>query len=132
MTSGAMVIRLAAPADRDAVLALVRPVIREGTTYTLDPQLDDAAILTYWLGGDRQTFVAEIDGIISGTNYLRANQPGGGAHVCNCHYITACAARGRGVARAMAEHSIELARSQSYRAMQFNFVVSANQSAVRL
>jgi ribosomal protein S18 acetylase RimI-like enzyme len=32
----------------------------------------------------------------------------------------------------MAEHSLELARSQGFRAMQFNFVVSTNERAVRL
>ena len=32
----------------------------------------------------------------------------------------------------MCEHSLEYARSRGYRAMQFNFVVSTNDRAVRL
>jgi len=52
--------------------------------------------------------------------------------VANCGYITDPAVAGKGVARRMAEHSIELARSQGFRAMQFNFVVSTNERAVRL
>jgi len=32
----------------------------------------------------------------------------------------------------MCEHSIEYARSKGYRAMQFNFVVTTNERAVRL
>jgi GNAT superfamily N-acetyltransferase len=42
-----------------------------------------------------------------GTYYLRANAGGGGAHVCNCGYITAGDARGQGVARAMLDHSLD-------------------------
>ena len=39
---------------------------------------------------------------------------------------------GRGVARAMCEHSLARARERGFRAMQFNFVVSTNVRAVRL
>ena len=40
--------------------------------------------------------------------------------------------RGRGIARRMAEHSLEAARARGFLAMQFNFVVSSNESAVHL
>jgi ribosomal protein S18 acetylase RimI-like enzyme len=63
---------------------------------------------------------------------MRPNQAGGGRHVCNCGYMTHASATGRGVARRMCEHSLEHARSRGYRAMQFNFVVSTNERAVRL
>ncbi len=128
----AMHIRPAMPADRDAIAAIILPVIRDGTTYTLDRQMSEAEALAYWLGPDKATFVAENDGAIVGTYYLRANQAGGGAHVCNCGYMTAAAATGRGVARAMCMHSLAEARQRGYRAMQFNFVVSTNDRAVRL
>jgi ribosomal protein S18 acetylase RimI-like enzyme len=42
------------------------------------------------------------------------------------------AAVGRGVARTMCQHSLTHARERGYRAMQFNFVVSTNERAVRL
>lgn len=88
--------------------------------------------ITYWTGLDRETFVAEEDGIALGTYYLRANQLGGGAHVANCGYITASEAAGRGVARRMCEHSLDHARDAGFRAMQFNFVVGCNEQAVGL
>jgi ribosomal protein S18 acetylase RimI-like enzyme len=47
-----------------------------------------------------------------------------------CGYITAEAARGRGVARAMLRHSLETAREMGFRAMQYNFVVATNQRAI--
>jgi ribosomal protein S18 acetylase RimI-like enzyme len=88
--------------------------------------------LQYWLGDDRETFVAEENGAIVGTYYIRPNQAGGGKHVCNCGYMTSAIATGRGVARAMCTHSLGYAQDLGYHAMQFNFVVSHNVRAVAL
>lgn len=125
-------IRAARPADAAAIWRIIGPTIRAGETYALAADLGEAEALAYWLGRDRETFVAEQDGAIVGTYYLRANQAGGGRHVCNCGYMTSAAATGRGVARAMCLHSLDHARRQGYRAMQFNFVVSTNVRAVAL
>jgi ribosomal protein S18 acetylase RimI-like enzyme len=76
--------------------------------------------------------VAEEDGNVLGTYYLRGNQRGGGSHVCTCGYMTADRATGRGIARTMYLHSKEQARQSGFRAMQFNFVVSTNERAVKL
>jgi ribosomal protein S18 acetylase RimI-like enzyme len=73
-----------------------------------------------------------LNGEILGTYYLRPNQTGGGAHVANCGYVTAQNATGRGIARAMAEHSLGYAKSLGFTAMQFNFVISTNTSAIHL
>ena len=91
-----------------------------------------AASLAYWFGPTHEVFVAETMACILGTYYLMANQAGGGAHVANCGYMTAPAAQGKGVARAMCEHSLVRARERGFRAMQFNHVVSTNTRAVAL
>lgn len=127
-----MLIRPAKPVDADAIWSIIGPIIRAGETYTLDRDLTREQALAYWLGPDKETFVAEEEGRILGTYYLRANQGGGGRHVCNCGYMTAPEAAGRGVARTMHEHSLEHARQRGFRAMQFNFVVSTNERAARL
>jgi len=126
------VIRPAAPEDGAAVWAILEPVIRAGATYALDRDMPRDAALAYWLGQDRVSFVAEINGQVLGTYYLRANQAGGGAHVANCGYATHTDAQGRGIARAMAEHSFGEARARGFRAMQYNFVLANNVVAVRL
>lgn len=108
------------------------PVIRAGETYALDSDMSESDALAYWTSEEKQTWVAVDGGVVVGTYYLRANQPGGGRHVCNCGYMTHPRARGRGVARAMCQHSLGLATELGYQAMQFNFVVSSNESAVRL
>jgi ribosomal protein S18 acetylase RimI-like enzyme len=127
-----MQIRKAQASDAPAILEIIMPVIREAATYTLDPHLSEAAALAYWLNPDKDTFVAEEENVIVGTYFIRANQGGGGAHVCNCGYMTRTSSIGRGVARSMCQHSLAYARQRGYRAMQFNFVVSTNERAVRL
>ncbi|KKB12045.1 acetyltransferase [Devosia geojensis] len=125
-------IRPAAEADRPAVLAIVAPVLKAGETYAMPTDLTDDEVLAYWFGPAHETFVAEDDGVVLGTFYLKANQQGPGAHVANCGYMTAEAARGRGIARAMCEFSLQRARERGFRAMQFNHVVSTNTRAVKL
>lgn len=125
-------IRKATSADATAVASIIMPVIRDGTTYALDNDMSEADAIAYWLAPDKHTFVLEEDGEILGTYYLRANQAGGGRHVCNCGYMTGANATGRGVARRMCEHSQEFAKSLGFKAMQFNFVISSNERAVKL
>jgi ribosomal protein S18 acetylase RimI-like enzyme len=127
-----MHIRPARSDDAPAIWRTIGPTIRAGETYTLDRDMSEADALAYWLGGDREAFVAEEDGEIIGTYYIRPNQAGGGRHICNCGYMTSAAATGRGVARAMCQHSLKYVAQRGYRGMQFNFVVSTNVRAVAL
>ena len=129
---GELVIRRAEASDAADIAAIILPTIRAGETYTLDPEMSREDALAYWMAADKETFVAEEDGVILGTYYLRANQAGNGSHVCNCGYMTGATATGRGIARRMCEHSLKHARAHGYRAMQFNFVVSSNTRAVGL
>jgi ribosomal protein S18 acetylase RimI-like enzyme len=129
----ALIVRSARSEDRDALWAILEPVIRAGETYPLSRDLDCEAALAYWLAPVHHVFVAADDaGKILGTYFLQANQQGGGSHVANCGYMTAPHAVGRGVASAMCAHSLEEAARRGFRAMQFNFVVSTNAAAVRL
>ncbi len=131
-TMKCMHIRPACKEDAPDIWRIIGPTIRAGETYALDPDMSEAAALAYWMGSDRETFVAVEKDEIVGTYYIRPNQAGGGKHICNCGYMTSAAAMGRGVARAMCRHSLEHARQRGYRGMQFNFVVSTNSRAVAL
>jgi len=124
-------IRPASEADHDATWEILEPIIRVGETYPLPRNIDRAGALAFWFAQGHDVFVADADQIV-GTYYLRANQPGAGSHVANCGYATAMSARGRGIGRMMCEHSLDRARALGFRAMQFNFVVSTNEGAVRL
>jgi L-amino acid N-acyltransferase YncA len=127
-----VLIRPAEVEDADAIWAIMEPIIRAGETYTLPRDMSKEAALSYWLSAEHEVFVAEEDGEIVGTYFLQTNQRGGGAHVANCGYMTVARATGRGVGRAMCAHSLDRARARGFRAMQFNFVVSTNERAVKL
>ena len=126
-----LTIRETGQGDGAAITSLVLPVFRAGETYTVAPEISAAEALAYWTAPEKTVFLCEsVDGEVLGTYYIRANAGGGGDHVCNCGYITAGAARGQGVARAMLAHSLDMARNMGFRAMQYNFVVATNTRAV--
>jgi ribosomal protein S18 acetylase RimI-like enzyme len=127
-----MLIRAAVEGDFEAIWAILEPIIRAGETYCLPRDMDEASALAYWHSAEREVFVAEQNGELVGTYFLQANQKGGGAHVANCGYVTAVPVTGRGVARAMCSHSLDRACERGFRGMQFNFVISTNERAVRL
>lgn len=118
--------------DAGEVWCILEPVLRAGDTYALPSDWNRDEALAFWCMPGHQVFVAEDQGIICGAYYLQANQKGGGSHVANCGFVTATQATGRGIARTMCAHALELAHAQGFRAMQFNFVVASNTRAVAL
>ncbi len=125
-------IRAATEGDEEQIWRLLEPVFRAGETYTVRRDISRADAWAYWHAHGHEVFVFEQNGEVLGTYFLQVNQHGGGSHVANCGYITASHATGRGIARALCEHSLEYARTRGFRAMQFNFVVSTNERAVKL
>jgi ribosomal protein S18 acetylase RimI-like enzyme len=130
--ANSITVRPAGAADHDAIWRVIEPAFRAGESYPLPRDISRDDALAYWHSPGHAVFVAEDAGEIIGTYYLRANQRGGGAHVANCGYIVAPSAMRRGVARAMAAHSLEDAKRRGFTAMQFNFVIGSNERAVRL
>jgi ribosomal protein S18 acetylase RimI-like enzyme len=118
-------------ADADAVWGILEPVFRRGDTYAVDVDVAREDGLAFWFDHARVR-VAVADGHVRGTYYLDRNQGGGGSHVANCGYAVHPDARGLGLGRAMCADSLEQARRAGFTAMQFNFVVSTNEDAIRL
>jgi ribosomal protein S18 acetylase RimI-like enzyme len=125
-------IRSATEGDFDSIWSIFHPIVARGDTYPYDPDTDKETAFRVWMKSPEMTCVAEVEGEILGTYYLKPNQPGLGSHVCNCGYMVAESARGRGIATQMCQHSQEMAREKGYKAMQFNLVVSTNEGAIRL
>jgi L-amino acid N-acyltransferase YncA len=125
-------IRKAEEADFDAIWHIFHQVVRQGDTYPFDPETTKEQAHSIWMSSEHTTYVAWIDDHVVGTYILRANQPGLGAHVANAGYMVSKDGRGKGVGKAMCEHSLEEARRLGFHAMQFNLVVSTNESAVAL
>ena len=119
--------------DWPAVWAAIAPVFRAGETYAFSPELSEEEAHNIWVEKPRATYVAvNGGGRLLGTYYIKANQPALGAHVCNCGYIVAKEAEGRGIASKMCVHSQQEAVTLGFRAMQYNLVVATNANAIHL
>ena len=124
--------RKATVSDADQIWEIIRDVIVLGDTYVFDPNSSREKMLAYWLGSDKHTYVAVLDGKIDGTFLIKDNQPDLGSHIANAAYMTASSMAGRGIGKAMGEFSLEEAKRLGYKAMQFNIVIKSNERAVRL
>jgi ribosomal protein S18 acetylase RimI-like enzyme len=126
-------IRAFNPNDWPAVWSVLEPIVRGGEAYAFARDLSEDEMRAIWVQLPAATFVAcDAKGDVLGSYFIKPNQPGLGSHVSNCGYATAAQAQGRGVASAMCEHSQQQALTMGFRAMQFNFVVTSNEGAVRL
>jgi ribosomal protein S18 acetylase RimI-like enzyme len=130
--AGGVIVRAATESDRDAIWKIFQTTIAAGDAFVFDANTSREKALGYWCAEDTATFVAEQNRNLLGSYILRANQPGLGNHVANAGFMVDPDARGLGVGRTMGEHCLDEARRRGYRAMQFNFVVSTNESAVHL
>ena len=125
-------LRQATASDSDSIWNIFHAVVASGDTYAFDPNTSREEALTYWLDSSARCYVAERDKIVVGTYILKPNQPGLGAHIANAAFMVAPSERGLGVGRTMGEHCLGEARRLGFQGMQFNFVVSTNEPAVRL
>ena len=125
-------IRPATSSDWPATWKIFRSVVRGGDTYAFSPDLDEENARRIWFSPGAEVFVAEGKARVVGTFYVKPNQPGLGSHVANAGFMVDPEIHGTGLGRAMGEYALAWAKEQGYQAMQFNFVVSSNESAVRL
>ena len=119
--------------DWPAIWRIIEPIFRAGETYPFSPDITEDEARRVWIELPSATFVAVDENFeVFGTYYIKRNQPALGAHVCNCGYIVAENARGRGLASEMCNHSQREAILLGFRSMQYNLVVSTNEGAVRI
>jgi L-amino acid N-acyltransferase YncA len=118
--------------DFDDIWPIFQQVVERGDTYMYDPEITKEDARLIWMSQVVMTYVARVGDEVVGTYILKPNQPGLGSHVANAGYMVDARHAGKGLGRAMCEHSIEQAREAGYLAMQFNAVVSTNAGAVHL
>jgi L-amino acid N-acyltransferase YncA len=119
--------------DWPAIWEIFSAVVRAGETYAFDADMDADGARSVWLERPPgQTVVAVEDGVVLGTAKMGPNRGGNGAHIGTASFMTAPAARGRGVGRALATYVVGWHRDQGFRGIQFNAVVETNTAAVAL
>lgn len=127
-----MDVREAEENDFDEIWPIFHEVASAGDTYAYPQNTSKEEAKRLWMQLPRKTYIAEENGRVLGTYYIKTNHAGPGDHVCNCGYMVSSTARGRGLATLMCEHSQKVAIELGYKAMQFNLVAASNEGAVRL
>jgi len=123
------IIREASDTDFEEIWPIFHKIVSAGDTYAYPQNTTREEAFRLWMQLPQRTYVAEVEGQILGTYYIKTNKSGPGSHVCNCGYMVSSQARGKGLATSMCEHSQKLAVELGYKAMQFNFVAVSNDSA---
>ena len=127
-----MTIREATNNDHDGIWEIFEQVVKAGDTYAFDSDSQKEDLPRIWFAPTMKVYVAEEDGKILGSYFIKPNQPGLGAHIANCGYMVHPESRGRGLGKQLFDHSWLVAKESGYKGMQFNLVVSTNQVAVQL
>lgn len=125
-------IREAIDNDFDDIWTIFHSVVKKGDTYAFSPETTKEEAYDIWMKKPVATYAAASEGNISGTYFIKENQPGLGAHVCNSGFMVHPERQGQGIGKAMGEHALIEAVRLGFKAMQFNSVVSTNTRAVEL
>jgi ribosomal protein S18 acetylase RimI-like enzyme len=126
-----MTIELMTEADFKTFWPVFKNIVEAQETYAFEPDITCEEGIELWLRSTIATYVAK-DNEILGSYYIKKNASGPSSHISNCGYMVAPNARGKGVATKMCLHSQEKAKELGFTAMQFNSVVSTNETAINL
>ena len=127
-------IRKATLADAKQIWQILKVTNCGGNTFPFlaEKDLEEKAMMDYWLAKDKHVYVVIENEVILGSLYLKDNQPGRGSHIANAAYTVSEASRGKGIGKLMGEFSLKEAKQLGYKALQFNLVVKTNQAAIKL
>lgn len=129
-----MLIREATAKDWPAIWPFFHSIVSAGETLTYPLDLGQEEAEGWWFVPAPSRVVVAVDeaGTVLGTAKMNRNHMGNGSHIASATYLVDPARSGRGVGRALCAYSIDWARAEGYRAMQFNAVVETNIYAVKL
>ena len=135
MAENGEVFRRATQDDWSQIWPIFEAVVRAGDTYPYLPDTTEEDARGLWLSDEtvgRVTFVAERDGQIIATSYVKPNAAGLMNHIANSGWMVAPAQRRRGVGRRFGQWTLTQAQKLGFTHMQFNAVVATNTASVKL
>ena len=128
-----MIIRAAHDEDWPLIWPFFAAVVDAGETYAYPEDLTAETARPLWMERPPgHTVVAVAGGTVLGSAKMGPNRPGRGSHVATASFMVDPDRQGQGVGRALGGHSVDWARAEGFRSMQFNAVVETNTAAVML
>ncbi len=127
-----MNIRKAQISDYDGIWEIFSEVIKSEDTYVFEKNTPKKDLEKHWFAPYMHTFVLEENAKILGTYIIKPNQIGLGNHIANCSYMVHPNTQGKGIGSKLCEHSLNIAKKELYKGIQFNIVVSTNIAAISL
>ncbi|NBX04010.1 MAG: N-acetyltransferase [Alphaproteobacteria bacterium] len=121
--------------DFEEIYDIVCRALDDGDTYsyTREEMTPERTLAYFMTAVGTKCFVAETKkGELVGFSTIRPNRTGRGGHVANASFLVHHDYRGQGVGRLLSEHALKTAKKMGFKAMQFNFVVSTNKTAMAL
>jgi ribosomal protein S18 acetylase RimI-like enzyme len=130
----AVLFRRATEGDLDSMWMIWKDIMDQRVYYPYDSEsYSRHDIEVEWINLTKNTiFVIVQHECIVAAYILKANQPGYGKHIANAAYMVDTKHRGQGLGDQLCRHSLETAKQEGYRGIQFNLVVSTNTAAMRV
>ena len=121
------------PDDIESTIDIWNEIVEDGIAFPQMEQLDKQGGLDFFLSQSHTgVAIEESTGKMVGLYILHPNNVGRCAHIANASYAVAPGARGQGIGRTLVVHSLQTAKESGFLGLQYNAVVTTNETAVHL
>lgn len=127
-----IIIKKATDEDFPAIWEIFHLIVKTGDTVSFAPDTTFEEAKDIWMGHGHYTYKAVLNGLVVGTYNFKPNFSGLGSHVANGSYMVHPDYQGKKIGYQMVTHSLEEAKRQGFKAMQYNLVVATNIFAIKL
>jgi L-amino acid N-acyltransferase YncA len=117
---------------KEQCLVIFNQIIAEGVAFPWEQPFTLADFDALYLPGEPVWCAVDDNGRVLGFVHIHPNSAGRCAHIANCGYSVRRDARSKGVGRALVLKSLEVARAEGFKGIQFNAVVADNAAAIAL
>jgi L-amino acid N-acyltransferase YncA len=117
--------------DIPALINIWNTIVESGNAFPQEDYLTEKTGFDFF-SSQTLTAAAFINNEIAGMYILHPNNVGRCAHIANASYAVKSEYRGMGAGEALVTHSLEEAKKNGFRILQFNAVVASNLSALKL